>query len=189
MAEEEDKDPIAEAHRIWHEQGWDAAADGLAAVSSIVRVHQMLMRQADRVLAPLDLTFSRYEALAILYFDPDASMPLARLGKQLQVHQTSVTNLIDKLEGQGLVERTPHPTDRRSTIARLTPRGRAMVRKAIKRLNAELFEQIALAPDEVKQLVALLSTLRTSWGDFTIHRRWGGDTGKAGTELEGVLQA
>jgi DNA-binding MarR family transcriptional regulator len=189
VAENDEKDPIAEAHRIWNEQGWDAAADGLAAVSSIVRVHQMLMRQADRVLAPLDLTFSRYEALAILYFDPESSMPLARLGKQMQVHQTSITNLVDKLEGQGLVERTPHPTDRRSTIARITPGGRSMVRKAIKRLNSELFEQIALAPDEVKQLVALLSTLRTSWGDFTLHSRWGGEAGAAGADLDGALPA
>ena len=81
-----------------------------------MRVHQMMTRRADQVLAPLDLTFARYELLVRLYFR-EGSLPLTQLGKELQIHQTSITSLVDRLEKQGLIKRTPHPTDRRSTIA------------------------------------------------------------------------
>src|SRR5215468_8875082 len=56
-----DRDPIAEAHRQWVRHGWPAAADGMAMVTSVVRVHQLLMERIDAVLRPLDLTFDRYE--------------------------------------------------------------------------------------------------------------------------------
>jgi len=83
----------------------DCAA-GCAAVTSLMRVHQMMTRRADQVLAPLDLTFARYELLVRLYFR-EGSLPLNQLGKELQIHQTSITSLVDRLEKQGLIKRTP----------------------------------------------------------------------------------
>jgi DNA-binding MarR family transcriptional regulator len=166
-----DNDPILEAYNLWIENGWEDCAEGLAAVTSILRVNQVLSLRADQVLAPINLTFSRYEVLVVLYFN-DGSMPLARLGKTLQVHQTSVTNLVDKLEAQGLIMRIPHPTDRRSTIAQITTAGRAMVRKAIKRLNNELFSNLGLTGDETRVLIAVLAKMRHSWGDFKDNPGW-----------------
>lgn len=160
-----DNDPILEAYNLWVDNGWSDCADGLAAVTSILRVNQVLSLRADHVLAPINLSFSRYEVLIFLFFN-DGSMPLGALGKLLQVHQTSVTNLVDKLEKQGLIIRTPHPTDRRSTIAQITTAGRALVRKAIRRLNAELFSDLGLSRDETRVLIAVLAKMRHSWGDF-----------------------
>lgn len=157
-------DPIKEAHRLWVENGWEDCADGLAAVTLIMRVRQVLTKRADQVLAPIQLTFPRYEVLVRLYFN-DGSLPLAHLGKQLELHQTSVTSLIDKLEAQGLVQRTPHPTDRRSTIAKMTPTGRALVQKAISRLNSELFGDLGLTSAEVHVLISALTKMRRTWGD------------------------
>jgi DNA-binding MarR family transcriptional regulator len=160
-----DGDPILEAYRLWIENGWEDSADGLAAVTSIIRVRQVLSIRADQVLAPIDLTFSRYELLVHLYFN-DGRLPMAQLGKRLQVHQTSVTSLVDKLEAQGLVRRTPHPTDRRSTIAEITPQGRGLMGEAITRLNSELFRELGLTGEETRTLVSLLTKMRRSWGDF-----------------------
>ena len=165
-----DGDPILEAYRLWIENGWDAYADGLAAVTSIIRVRQVLSIRADQVLAPIDLTFSRYELLVHLYFN-DGQLPMAQLGKRLQVHQTSVTSLVDKLEAQGLIRRTPHPTDRRSTIAQITPEGLAVTGEAITRLNSELYRDLGLTGDEVRTLISVLTKMRGSWGDF--HGSWG----------------
>ena len=109
-----------------------------------MRVHQMMTRRADQILAPLDLTFARYELLVRLYFR-DGSLPLNQLGKQLQIHQTSITSLVDRLEKQGLIKRTPHPTDRRSTIAQMTPAGRVLTGKAINLLNSEFFRDLGLS--------------------------------------------
>jgi len=160
-----DGDPIVEAHRLWMESGWEDCADGLAAVTSVIRVRQVLAIRADQVLAPIGLTFPRYELLIHLYFN-DGQLPMAQLGRRLQVHQTSVTGLVDKLEGQGLVRRVPHPGDRRSTLAQATPEGLALTREAITLLNSGLFRDLGLAGEEVRALISLLTKMRRSWGDF-----------------------
>ena len=58
-----DSDPIEEARRQWVAHGWSEAADGMAAVTSIVRAQQIVLQRIDTVLRPLDLTFARYEIL------------------------------------------------------------------------------------------------------------------------------
>jgi DNA-binding MarR family transcriptional regulator len=158
-------DPIVEAYRLWMENGWEESAPGLAAVTSILRVRQVLASRADQVLAPIELTFARYELLVHLYFN-DGQLPLSQLGRRLQIHQTSVTTLVDKTEAQGLIRRTPHPTDRRSTIARLTAEGRVLTEEAIRRLNAGLFQDIGLTGEEVRTLIDVLTKMRRSWGDL-----------------------
>ena len=46
------------------------------------------------------------------------------------IHPTSVTNIVDRLEAQGLVRRVPHPTDRRTTLAEITAEGRKVCAEA-----------------------------------------------------------
>lgn len=46
------------------------------------------------------------------------------LARDLQLTSSASTALVDRLERQGVAERTPHPSDRRRTIVRLTERGR-----------------------------------------------------------------
>ena len=118
-----DSDPIEEARRQWVNHGWSEAADGMAAVTSIVRAQQIVLQRIDTVLRPLDLTFARYEILTLLSFTKHGSLPMTRMGALLQVHPTSVTSAVDRLEGQGFVERLPHPTDRRAVLASITEAG------------------------------------------------------------------
>jgi DNA-binding MarR family transcriptional regulator len=136
-----------------------------------MRVHQVLTKRADQILAPIDLTFARYELLVRLYFSGE-SLPLSQLGRQLQIHQTSITSLVDKLEERGLIKRTPHPTDRRSTIARMTPAGRALTGKAINLLNSELFRDLGLTGGEANLLIGLLMKMRRSWNDIENPEGW-----------------
>ena len=166
-----DRDPILEAYRLWNENGWEDCAAGCTAVTSLMRVHQVLTRRADKILAPIDLTFARYELLVRLYFHKGA-LPLNQLGRQLQIHQTSITSLVDKLEKQGLIKRTPHPTDRRSTIAQMTPAGRVLTGKAIMLLNSEFFRDIGLSDREARLLIGLLMKMRRSWNDIENPEGW-----------------
>jgi DNA-binding MarR family transcriptional regulator len=166
-----DRDPILEAYHLWEENGWEDAAVGCTAVTSLMRVHQVLTRRADQILAPIDLTFARYELLVRLYFRPEP-LPLNVLGKVLQIHQTSITSLVDRLEKQGLIERVPHPTDRRSTLARITPAGRVLTGKAINLLNSELFRDLGLPGDEARLLIGLLMKMRRSWNDIQNPEGW-----------------
>jgi DNA-binding MarR family transcriptional regulator len=166
-----DRDPILEAYDLWNSSGWEDSAAGCTAVTSLMRVHQVLTRRADQILAPIDLTFARYELLVRLYFR-EGSLALNQLGRQLQIHQTSITSLVDRLEKQGLIKRTPHPTDRRSTIAQMTPAGRVLTGQAVKLLNAELFRDLGLADGETRLLIGLLLKMRRSWNDIENPDGW-----------------
>jgi DNA-binding MarR family transcriptional regulator len=154
-------DPIDEAVRNWRAAGWDDSADGMALVTSIMRVHQLLLARVDEVLGPLGLTFARFEVLMLLRFSRSGRLPLGKIGRRLQVHPASVTNAIDRLEARGLVTRDEHPTDRRTTLAAITPAGRALVDTAVTALNEQVFSTIA-APDVVRAL----GMLRRDSGDF-----------------------
>jgi len=160
-------DPIVEARRHWRERGWDDVADAMAAVTSVMRVEQILLARVDKVLSPFELTFARYEVLMLLEFSRSGALPLGKIGSRLQVHPTSVTNAVDRLEKAGLVRRAPHPSDGRATLAKLTTAGRSVVRKATKAINAEVFSDIGLAERELTTLFELLRKVRGAAGDVT----------------------
>ena len=161
-----DSDPIDEARRQWVNHKWTEAADGMAAVTSIVRVQQIMLQRIDTVLRPLDLTFARYEILMLLSFTKHGSLPMTRMGTLLQVHPTSVTSAVDRLEAQGFVERLPHPSDRRAVLASITDLGRERSAAATTALNSEVFEQLGLTAEQIDSLLGILRTLRTNAGDF-----------------------
>jgi DNA-binding MarR family transcriptional regulator len=154
-------DPIVAARDHWEEHGWGAAAPGMAVVTSVMRVQQLLMAKVDAVLRPHHLTFARYEVLMLLSFSRRGSLPLGKIGQRLQVHPASVTNAIDRLEAQGLVVREPHPTDGRTTLASLTRRGRALAQRATVDMNA-LFESLDVDDGVFEQL----RRLREAAGDL-----------------------
>jgi len=159
-------DPIAEARRLWSEHGWPDAALGMSLVTSVMRAQQMLLGRIDEQLRDLDLTFARYELLMLLNFSRRGSLPMVVIGSRLQVHPTSVTNAVDRLEVQGLVRRVPHPTDRRTKLIELTEAGRARALQATERLNATVFADTGVGPERSELLVDILRDLRRDAGDF-----------------------
>jgi DNA-binding MarR family transcriptional regulator len=161
-----DRDPIREAHSQWLRHGWAEAADGMAMVTSLVRAQQLLMERIDAVLRPLDLSFARYEVLRLLSFTQSGSMPMTRLGSLLQVHPTSVTSAVDRLQAQGYVERLRRERDRRVILAAITPEGRQVVERATEDLNRGVFENPGLGPAQVVELTELLGGIRASAGDI-----------------------
>jgi len=160
-----DRDPIAEAHQQWVRHGWEEAADGMAMVTSLVRAQQLLMERIDGILRPLGLTFARYEVLRLLSFSRSGSMPMTRLGSLLQVHPTSVTSAVDRLQAQGYVERLRREQDRRVILASITSAGRDVVERATEGLNREVFAAPGLASDQVATLTELLGAIRAHAGD------------------------
>ena len=160
-------DPIAEARRHWEDR-WDAEpARAMAAVTSIMRAQQVLLARFNDLLRPLGITFPRYEALMLLSFTRRGALPLGKIGERLQVHRTSVTNIIDKLEADGLVRRVPHEEDRRATLAEITPAGRRVAERATEALNEALFGVGSLPEDDQESLTEILRVLRLDAGDFT----------------------
>lgn len=159
-------DPIEEAHRQWTEHGWGEVADGMAAVTSVMRAQQIMMARVDEVLKPTGLTFARYELLTLLSFSRTGALPMAKASARLQVHPTSVTNAVDRLEAAKLVKRVPHPSDRRATLIEITDEGRRLARQATEQLNARVFAQPGLSGEKLQTLVRVLAELRHQAGDF-----------------------
>lgn len=160
-------DPILEAARQWNAHWGDEATPGMIAVTSIMRAEQIVMSRLNELLAPLELTFPRYEALMLLLYSRRGELPLGKISDRLQVHRASVTNLVDKLVDHGYVERISHQEDRRAILARITPSGRRTARRATKLLNEAHFGTAPLDPNACEQLFGLLEPLRSGAGDFT----------------------
>jgi DNA-binding MarR family transcriptional regulator len=161
-----DRDPIAEAARQWVQHGWVDAAQGMAAITSLMRAHQIALSRVEAVLRPFEISFARYETLMLLHLSRRQALPMRVLGSRLQVHQTSVTNAVDRLEAAGLVVRRPHPDDRRSTLVEITANGTTVAEKATMALNEQVFEKPGLAPAAVGALIAVLHSFREDAGDF-----------------------
>ena len=159
-------DPVEQARTSWVGHGWGAAADGMAAVTSLMRAQQIVQARVDEVLRPLGLTFARYEVLMLLLFSRTGRLPMSRMSSRLQVHPTSVTNAVDRLEASRLVRREPHPEDGRAVLVVLRDPGRALALQATQALNERVFVRPGLAPDRVDTLVQVLRHLRRDAGDF-----------------------
>jgi DNA-binding MarR family transcriptional regulator len=166
MPRQLDFDPIAEAARQWRTHWGEDTAVPMAAVTSVMRAHQLMLAELNAALEPHGLTFPRYEALMLLYYSRQGSLPLGKMGARLQVHPTSVTSLIDGLERSGLLERAPHPTDRRTTLATLTARGRTAAAAATATLNEMRFGTAPLSDAELASLTDVLERYRRGAGDF-----------------------
>lgn len=159
-------DPIAEAARQWREHGWADAAPGMAAITSLMRAHQIALARVEAVLKPHGITFARYEVLMLLWFSSRGSLPMRVIGSRLQVHPTSVTNAVDRLEEAGLVRREPHPTDRRATLVAITDAGREIAAAATADLNAQVFTDPGLSTVDIDVVTSVLESYRRNAGDF-----------------------
>ena len=103
--------------------------DGALGDSSSVRVWLRLLsctlaieKEVQRRFADHDMTLPRFDILAALDRKPDG-LPMGALSRALLVSNGNVTQLVQKLVRDGLVEIRPLPSDRRSSIVRLTQEG------------------------------------------------------------------
>jgi DNA-binding MarR family transcriptional regulator len=159
-------DPIELARRNWVDAGWATSADGMAFVTSIVRVQQLVLGRIEELLRPHGLTFARFEVLRLLAFSRRGVLPVGKVGERLQVHPASVTNAVQRLEDAGFVVRQANPDDGRSVLAAITPAGRSLVERCTELLNAEVFSALPLEAAQLDEGIELLRELRRALGDL-----------------------
>lgn len=92
-------------------------------MSDLVLDHQ---RRRD-VAEQTGLSFSRTRAVRRVARAP---MSMGQLAEALGIDRPNATVVVDDLEAQGLVRRTPHPTDRRAKLVEATRKGKALARRA-----------------------------------------------------------
>lgn len=116
------------------------------------------------------------------------TVPIGRFGAALQLHPSSTTNLVDRLEGAGLVERGADPSDRRVTLLRLTERASdALGDRALVESSGLVARIERLGPGERIQLTTLLERLLEPGpdgvvGDWTLESRSARQPVAAGAE-------
>lgn len=160
-------DPIAEAKRQWIQHGWQDAADGMSAVTSVMRAHQLMLSSVEAVLKPHGLSFARFELLRLLAFTRNGQMPMSSVVSRLQVHPASVTSVVDRLVRDGYVIREPHPDDGRATLLTLTKAGHDITEEATQALNENAFTETGLSADDTRAIVGILARFRKQAGDFS----------------------
>ncbi|QFG27337.1 MarR family transcriptional regulator [Actinomadura sp. WMMB 499] len=134
------------------------------AICSVARLNQLLRKALDDELGRLDLGRTGYAVLTTLALMSSGQARLSTLGRWLMVHTTTVTLTVDGLEADGLVERTPHPRDRRATLVGITARGRERANEANLALGAH-GPLSGLAGDGHEQLFEALQSARIAVGD------------------------
>lgn len=157
-------DPIAEARRQWVVHGWTTSAAGMAAVTTITRVQQILAGRVEGALAPMGLSFARFEILRLLGFTRAGRLPMGKISDRLQVHPASVTSAVKRLEREGLIRRQTDDDDNRVILAVLQPEGEALLAPATDAVNA-VFSSTGLDDSELDELVDLMGPIRASAGD------------------------
>ena len=80
--------------------------------------------------APWDLSPSQFNVLNLLYGHP-AGLSQTEVGRQLIVHRSNVTGLVDRLEKRGLVERRELAGDRRVYQVVITVEGRRVMEEVL----------------------------------------------------------
>lgn len=123
-----------------YEDEFGAQSDAIAITLGLRKVNALLTTAVGRFLDSLglevNLSGSRLTLLRAIYFGDEHRLAINELWQQMQVSRTSITNLIDGLERDGLVERSINSSDRRVIDARLTQKG--------KDLCVEVLPQIAV---------------------------------------------
>jgi DNA-binding MarR family transcriptional regulator len=111
-------------------------------------------------LNAIGLSFAKLLALKVLS-EAGESLPLGQLAGRLSCVKSNITQLVDRLETDGLVTRKPDPHDRRTRLAVLTTAGRKACKEGT-RVHQETERRLLgkLTKDESRQLASLLGKLR-----------------------------
>jgi DNA-binding MarR family transcriptional regulator len=105
------------------------------------------LRITRRALAKLGLTAARFDLLYALPHDPrryDGGTWQSALRRTLGVSRPTVSRMLVSLEGLGLVGRERARDDGRQYVVKLTSRGRALIRKAVRHFIDSGWAQLAL---------------------------------------------
>jgi DNA-binding MarR family transcriptional regulator len=131
-----------------------------AVIFSLIGVAHEIERQFEDALATVNLSGAKFAALSVLV-SQDGPVSLSELALKLTCVRSNITQLIDRLEKDGLVKRTDDPTDRRGVRAEVTSVGHerfADGEKALAVVHHALAEKLATIDEQA--LESALKALR-----------------------------
>jgi DNA-binding MarR family transcriptional regulator len=147
--------------------GESSVEDFLAAFDSFTRAVRRA-RGASGAGAEHPLTLSQYSLLAPLTEKPEAR--IGELAEEAGITASTATRILDALERRGFVSRIRAPSDRRAVAVKLTPRGRAILRRQdewVRGLQRSFYGALGprereLAPELLRRLADFADVLANS---------------------------
>lgn len=158
-------DPVDWAKHYWEQQGLDGDEQRFLALTSLLRYQRIVADSVDTELKTHGLNMTDYLLLMTLQLSETGTRLISSLARNLLVHATTATLATDRLEQRALLERSPHPTDRRAICITITELGRATANKATRALTGIDFGMSGSTPEDVAQLRAALTAMRRAAGD------------------------
>ena len=146
------QDPFDEVHSQWREQRPDVDTTGLEVIGRILLLAKKLKNEARLGLAGLGVDLWAFEVLAALRRQGKPyRMNPSEISRAVILSSGAMTNRLDRLEMQGLVERSPDPGDRRAIWIELTPAGLELVDKGIEIRAEEANRIVGMLGDDVRE--------------------------------------
>jgi len=142
--------------------GTQLSDDEIHAWRSFLLAHRQLTKVLDRELVDAHgVSLPAYEVLLHLSRAPDRSARMSELAGRVLLSPSGITRLVDRLVGEGLIERTACSSDRRGVMAHLTDEGWKRFREAapthvrgvrehfVERLGPPNLDAVAEAMDQI----------------------------------------
>lgn len=165
-----DSDPVRWKIQQWEQIIPGGGFDQIESAARIIHHAARLTEAMDRIARREGLANQNdYQVLSVLRIAHHTGqrLTITELAAQLNSTTATMVNRIDRLQDHGLLERTPHPTDRRSLHLALTPDGAASVERMVEARTRQREQWLtALTTDERATLKALLNKLPAP-GRFT----------------------
>lgn len=119
-------------------------------------VSNMIIRRYKPLLDELDLTYTQYITMMVLWENKTANVKT--LGECLYLNSGTLTPLLKKLETKGYISRKRDGNDERNLIISITDKGEALKDKAVN-IPVEMAKEVELTPQEAENLYKVLYKL------------------------------
>ncbi len=136
----------------------DGFAPALKLWVVLARAYETIQERAASDIARHGLTPAEFGVLEALFHK--GQLLLGELQQRILISSGGITYVVDRLEGKGLVERRPHPEDRRARFAALTREGEKLIRRIFPSHAAHLERVVSgLSVEEQRRATVLLKKL------------------------------
>jgi DNA-binding MarR family transcriptional regulator len=132
-------------------------------ITLLYRIEKITDSHLNALLQSIRLTCAQHLVLKLL-IEAGEPLPLGQIAEKLHSVRSNMTQMVDRLAAEGLVERIFDPVDRRRVLAQITEEGRRRV-EAAAQLEYQVEQELHanFSQQERDQLVSLLSRLEALW--------------------------
>lgn len=124
----------------------------------IFKVFSVFKKKADRTFRKHGLTGAQVGVLTCLHEQEGKKMN--KISEELWCDVSNITGVVDRLEKQGLIDRSNLPEDRRVSLINITPKGKEKLAETLPEHEKYLIDQIGkLTPEERRTLIKLLKKI------------------------------